>query len=70
MKVCLLAPLAGHPAGAVLDHDETGAGWLIAAGLAQAVEDEAEPADVPDDQANDEERPDAPSARRTRTRRG
>lgn len=70
MKVCLLAPLAGHQAGAVLDHDETGAGWLIAAGLAQAVEDEPEPDDAPDDQAKDEERPEASSARRTRSRRG
>jgi hypothetical protein len=69
VKVRLLAPLAGHQAGAVLDHDETGAGWLIAGGLAQAVEDEPESDDEPDDQADDEERPGASSARRTRTRR-
>lgn len=69
MKVCLLSALAGHPAGAVLNHDETGADWLIAAGLAQAVEDEPEPDDTPDDQVDDAERPEASSARRTRTRR-
>jgi hypothetical protein len=32
VKVCLLAPFVGHPAGTVLDHDKTSASQLIAAG--------------------------------------
>jgi hypothetical protein len=68
VRIRLLAPLAGNPVGAVLDHDTTAVGWLIGVGLAETVQDEPDHAPTTGDQVDVEGRPDTPSARRTRTR--
>lgn len=38
MRIRLLSPLGGRPAGATFDHDEAGAEALISSGFAELVE--------------------------------
>ncbi|MEO6081575.1 MAG: hypothetical protein ABIQ18_00515 [Umezawaea sp.] len=38
MRIRLLSPLGGRPAGATFDHDEAGAEALFAAGFAEPIE--------------------------------